>query len=209
MGFPEIKPTADTMRSPDWAHESTVVANYGRLGFVDNPNQLFGRNAVPVSTPEPSSHEPGSDAEEDVADDGQWARSRVPAFMSSIAAELEWVWEGSTAGCSMLPRGACSHPRSTPSMDPCPFSFPKDLRAVLGKVRSTGRAAPKRLTKHQRDIVARLIVAHGDDTRAMMMDRKLNPMQHSEGALHKLIASYRHWGPGAGVEFRVPVKGLW
>ncbi|KFM23285.1 Nucleolar protein 16 [Auxenochlorella protothecoides] len=138
---------------PEWAHESTVVANYGRLGFVGNPNRLFGRNAVPVCAPEPSSHAPGSDAEEAVDDD--------------------------------------------------------DLRAVLGKVRSTGPAAPKRLTKHQRDIVARLVAAHGDDTRAMMMDLKLNPMQHSEGVLQKLIASYKHWGPGAGVEFRVPVKSLW
>lgn len=84
-----------------------------------------------------------------------------------------------------------------------------DLRAALGKVRSTGLAAPKRLTSHQRAIVSRLLARHGEDTRAMMMDRKLNPMQHSEGALRKLIDSYRHWSANSGVDFRVPIKGLW
>ena len=42
-----------------------------------------------------------------------------------------------------------------------------------------------------------------------MLDRRLNPMQHSEGELSKLIAAYHYWRPGSGVDFRVPVKGLW
>lgn len=44
---------------------------------------------------------------------------------------------------------------------------------------------------------------------AMMMDRRLNPMQHSEGALKQLIESFQYWKSGSGVDFRVPVKGLW
>lgn len=76
--MPDAQPTSTTMCRPEWAHESTVVANYGRLGFVGNPNRLFGRNAVPVCAPEPSSHAPGSDAEEAVDDDGEMCgRDRV------------------------------------------------------------------------------------------------------------------------------------
>ena len=40
----------------------------------------------------------------------------------------------------------------------------------------------------------------------MKMDRKLNPMQHSEGVLKQLVESFHHWKPGSGVDFRVPVK---
>lgn len=32
-------------------------------------------------------------------------------------------------------------------------------------------------------------------TQAMMMDTKLNKMQHSEGELKKMIEAYKHWGP--------------
>ena len=51
--------------------------------------------------------------------------------------------------------------------------------------------------------------AHGEDTRGMMHDRRLNPMQHSEGALRALIESHLFWKSGAGVDFRVPNKSLW
>lgn len=38
-----------------------------------------------------------------------------------------------------------------------------ELRALSNKQRKTGKAAPKRLTTHQKQIVERLIAAHGDD----------------------------------------------
>ncbi len=76
-------------------------------------------------------------------------------------------------------------------------------------MRSTGKAAPKRLTKHQRQIVGRLIERHGDDVQAMQHDRKLNSMQHSQGVLTQLIESYHYWTADAGVDFRVPHKRLW
>lgn len=43
----------------------------------------------------------------------------------------------------------------------------------------------------------------------MMLDRRLNPMQHSEGDLRKLIEAFHYWKPSSGVDFRVPVKSLW
>ena len=77
------------------------------------------------------------------------------------------------------------------------------------QMRSTGKAPPKRLTTHQRQIVRRLVDAHGDDVAGMARDRKLNPMQHTLATLRALLESYRHWGEGAGVDFRVPNKRLW
>lgn len=76
-------------------------------------------------------------------------------------------------------------------------------------MRSSGKAAPKRLTTHQRQIVGRLLAAHGEDVAAMQHDRKLNPMQHSQGVLKAMIESFRFWKEGSGVDFRVPNKRLW
>jgi hypothetical protein len=54
--------------------------------------------------------------------------------------------------------------------------------------------------------VQRLLAAHGDDTAAMVFDRKLNPQQHSEGVLRTMMLSLRYWASGSGVDFRAPVK---
>lgn len=84
-----------------------------------------------------------------------------------------------------------------------------ELAAACGQQRSTGRAPPKRLTTRQRQIVQRLVDAHGADVEAMARDRRLNTMQHSAGALHGLLESFHHWHPGSGVGFRAPNKRLW
>lgn len=83
-----------------------------------------------------------------------------------------------------------------------------DLVAAMAQVRSSGKAAPKRLTPRQRQIVQRLLEAHGDDVAAMSRDRRLNPMQHSRGVLEGMIAAFEHWKEGSGVDFRVPTKRL-
>ena len=84
-----------------------------------------------------------------------------------------------------------------------------ELKAACGQQRSTGPVPPKRLTPHQRQIATRLIERHGSDLQAMVRDRQLNTMQHSEGVLQKLVESFNHWRPNSGVDFRVPNKRLW
>ncbi|KXZ51862.1 hypothetical protein GPECTOR_11g3 [Gonium pectorale] len=75
------------------------------------------------------------------------------------------------------------------------FSDDDEQRAMMSLPRKAGKAPPPRLTTTQRKVVEALLEKHGDDVHAMMLDTKLNKMQHSEGELKKLIASYRHWGP--------------
>jgi len=41
---------------------------------------------------------------------------------------------------------------------------------------------------------------------AMVLDIKLNTMQHSAGQLRKLIAAVESWRPGSGHGFRAPKK---
>lgn len=85
----------------------------------------------------------------------------------------------------------------------------KDLRSAMGLSRLDGPAAPARLTTIQRAAIGKLIAKHGDDLRAMVMDHKLNTMQHSEGVLRKLVASFRYWKPEAPTSFRAPKGRLW
>ena len=40
----------------------------------------------------------------------------------------------------------------------------------------------------------------------MVLDTKLNPMQHSSGQLKKLIEAFGFWKPGSGHDFRGPQK---
>jgi len=84
-----------------------------------------------------------------------------------------------------------------------------DLKAAMAKARSSGKAGPKRITPHQRQIIEALLSTHGDDVEAMSQDRRLNTMQHSQGKLIKLIESYHYWSENSGVDFRVPSKRLW
>lgn len=41
---------------------------------------------------------------------------------------------------------------------------------------------------------------------AMMLDRKLNPMQHSEGKLREYMEAFHHWRPEDKHDFRAPNK---
>ena len=85
----------------------------------------------------------------------------------------------------------------------------KDLRSAMGLSRLDGPAAPARLTTIQRAAIGKLIAKYGDDLRAMVMDHKLNTMQHSEGVLRKMVASFRYWKPEAPTSFRAPKGRLW
>ena len=118
-------------------------------------------------------------------------------------------------------------------------------------MRKTGKAAPKQLTTHQKQIVQRLLDAHGEDVevrrsllsplllaawaaaplllspsrasqrvrsqsgslslhptfaQAWFRDIKLNRMQHSEGRLREMLASFRHHAGTERHDFRAPRK---
>lgn len=106
-------------------------------------------------------------------------------------------------------RAGLKTPEQREQEDGATFDDDDELRAALGKERKSGKAPPKRLTSHQRAIVERLIAAHGaDNVGAMFRDRKLNPMQHSEGKLRELLEAYGYWSAPERAKhgFRAPNK---
>ncbi|KIZ06256.1 hypothetical protein MNEG_1701 [Monoraphidium neglectum] len=89
------------------------------------------------------------------------------------------------------------------------FSDDDEIRAATGNIRKTGKAAPQPLTAHQKQIVQRLIDAHGEDVKAWFRDTKLNRMQHSEGKLRELLESFKFHSKrpeGDRHDFRAPRK---
>jgi len=86
------------------------------------------------------------------------------------------------------------------------YSDDDELRAGCNLERKTGKAPPPKLTTHQRKIVEGLIEKHGEDVQAMVLDTKLNAMQHSAGQLKKLILSLKHWKAVGRHDFRAPRK---
>jgi len=89
------------------------------------------------------------------------------------------------------------------------YSDDDELRAGCNQERKAGKAPPPRLTSMQKKIVLQLLKKHGSDTAAMVLDTKLNPMQHSAGQLNKLITGHKHWealGEKAKHDFRGPQK---
>ncbi|KAG2428667.1 hypothetical protein HXX76_011372 [Chlamydomonas incerta] len=81
------------------------------------------------------------------------------------------------------------------------YSDDDEQRAALKKPRKSGKAPPPRITTTQREVVKALLDKHGDDTKAMMLDIKLNKMQHSQGELQRLIEAYHFWGPNSKHDF--------
>ena len=86
--------------------------------------------------------------------------------------------------------------------------------AACGETRTTGHAAPKRLTPKQTLVVERLVERYGEDLRAMSVDRKLNALQHTVGRLTRLVESYHFYAKERDigddkvrVDFRAPKKG--
>lgn len=86
------------------------------------------------------------------------------------------------------------------------FDDDDELRAACNLQRHTGGAPPPRLTAHQRQVITALLATHGDDVDAMVLDRKLNKMQHSAGKLRQLIEGLQYWGASRRHDFRGPMK---
>ena len=111
-------------------------------------------------------------------------------------------------------RNACDDPgaSTTDAVATLATSNGDETRALLGETKSTGVAAPRRLTPKQTRVVEALVEAHGDDLSAMVMDGKRNAMQHSSGTLLKMTESYHYWREEAAsagttrVDFRAPKK---
>ncbi|KAF2748594.1 nucleolar protein 16 [Sporormia fimetaria CBS 119925] len=74
-------------------------------------------------------------------------------------------------------------PESTPSDNPV-------IKQLEEAARNGVRKAPRAQSQREEEWIERLVEKHGDNYSAMMRDRKLNPMQQSEGDLKRRIQKW-------------------
>ncbi len=222
----------------------TLTSNYGKNGFVVNPNAGFGRNKRPPGALEvrcagacagarlpPAQRCPGPclSLDEDVAvrvqvaapeegaeavesDDGARpaeALGRRPAARAPRWAVVRGICPGASALLCLSrtqQRVVCRAPRhsmherrgaaavqtrawwrassaaAAPTLtlsdtQACMYAERRgaagaDLRAVEGKQRRSGKAPLTKLTTHQRQVMQRLIAAHGEDVEVRRLPRR-------------------------------------
>ncbi|CAI8603784.1 unnamed protein product [Vicia faba] len=125
-----------------------------------------------------------------------------PKLLQSLVEDPKWDEKGSVTqnynsfGVVNDPNSLTDSLRAPPSVSDDPNNSGSDLeeddlKSALGKRRRDGKSAlPQPLTSIQRLYISRLVEKYGADFQRMMMDIKLNPMQHSVATLEKLCMSY-------------------
>lgn len=73
-----------------------------------------------------------------------------------------------------------------------PSDFVKQLeQRAAQEEEAVKKRRPRQQSKREEEWIQRLIEKHGDNIQAMVWDRKLNPMQQSEGDLRRRIRIYK------------------
>ncbi|KAL5070319.1 hypothetical protein RYX36_021206, partial [Vicia faba] len=121
-----------------------------------------------------------------------------PKLLQSLVEDPKWDEKGSVTqnynffGVVNDPNSLTDSLRAPPSVSDDPNDSGSDLeednlKSAMGKRRRDGKSAlPQPLTSIQRLYISRLVEKYGADFQRMMIDIKLNPMQHSVATLEKL-----------------------
>ncbi|KAF2469988.1 60S ribosomal subunit biogenesis protein-like protein Nop16 [Lindgomyces ingoldianus] len=71
------------------------------------------------------------------------------------------------------------------------------IRQLEEQARNGVKKTPRKQSQREEEWIARLVEKYGDDCKRMVWDRKLNPMQQSEGDLRRRVRKWRE-GHGQG-----------
>lgn len=66
-----------------------------------------------------------------------------------------------------------------------------EAQAAEEEVLLAQRKQPRKQSQREQEWIAKLVEKHGDDIKAMVRDRKLNPMQQSEGDISRRIKKWK------------------
>lgn len=155
--------------------------------FLLDPNEGFGRNQrpAPLKSREAREAEDGGTYSDD--DGARPEGGGVLVTRRGGAAAAAGVWRAAMRGarqltgavCMLLAAGPCCVPAASCWRRDCiardrahtevpgrrgpSLCRPTEMRASTGKMRKSGKAAPKPLTATQKAVVEKLLAAHGED----------------------------------------------
>lgn len=64
-------------------------------------------------------------------------------------------------------------------------------REALEEEESLGKKRPRQQSQREEEWITKLVEKHGTDTRAMARDKKLNPMQQTEGDIGRRVKKWK------------------
>jgi nucleolar protein 16 len=66
-----------------------------------------------------------------------------------------------------------------------------EMRALLEEEDLAKKRRPRQQSKREEEWIERLVSRHGDNVKAMVRDRKLNPMQQTEGDIQRRLRKWQ------------------
>jgi nucleolar protein 16 len=66
-----------------------------------------------------------------------------------------------------------------------------EMRALQEEEAASKKRRPRQQSKREEEWIERLVARHGDNVKAMVRDRKLNPMQQTEGDIQRRIRKWQ------------------
>ncbi|KAI9819680.1 MAG: Nucleolar protein 16 [Thelocarpon impressellum] len=184
----------------NWNQAETLTQNYRRLGLTSRLNAATGGTESSAANPAPTA-DPFS------------ITTAAPRALIPTSARVERAADGSILRV-IHPPSAAGNPLQDPLVDldsasdtdvpthhlpPPPASVDTATRGVIAQLeaqaRSTVPKRPRQASAREAEWVGRLVDAHGEDYARMARDRRLNPMQQTEGDLRRRV---RRWREGAG-----------
>ena len=173
----------------------TLSQNYRRLGLTSKLNAATGGTEKPAA----SSSNSGTPKKDAFA-----IKSKVPTTLIPTEARIE---RDPNTGAILRVIHAEDRRRANPLNDPLnEMSDSEPLATILdgnvqvhsGIVKELEEQAsleakkkPRQQSRREEEWIANLVATYGDDYRRMVRDRKLNPMQQSEGDLKRRIRMWK------------------
>ncbi|EXJ94931.1 hypothetical protein A1O1_00049 [Capronia coronata CBS 617.96] len=182
----------------NWDRTLTVSQNYKRLGLSSRLNAATGGTEKKRTR--------DGDIEEEIRD--SLAITGPRAATKITAQEVQVEKDPKTGRIIRVIRAETDEVNDNPLNDPLNDIMDVDMEKPQSKQKSSvvaqleAQAAeeeallaktkrPRKQSQREEEWIAKLVEKHGDDIKAMVRDRKLNPMQQSEGDISRRIKKWK------------------
>ncbi|OQD77713.1 hypothetical protein PENDEC_c002G06805 [Penicillium decumbens] len=200
-GSKKINVLGNQIIADNWDRKLTLTQNYQRLGLMHKLNApTGGKERLPVQgeLAENSLHITGSGNTAQQLDLSETRVERDPET-GKILRVIHDEEEIEVAGRKRRAANPLNDPLNDLSDNEAPAVGPAQASVIVQQLerqadresQSVKNKKPRYLSQREVEWITRLVEKHGDNLAAMVRDRKLNPMQQTEGDLRRRIKQWK------------------